>query len=124
MTDSSPETSAEQAVKLPAGFEVLTADEDLAVEVYHALNDVEERLLQALSSPDQTADSSARYLAEAGGKRVRPLLTVLTSMLGEGAGPEVLQAAVVMFATLPIIMVYPFVQKYFVKGAMIGAVKG
>jgi putative aldouronate transport system permease protein len=29
-----------------------------------------------------------------------------------------------MFATLPIIMVYPFVQKYFVKGAMIGAVKG
>ncbi|GGE68825.1 polyprenyl synthetase family protein [Nesterenkonia cremea] len=99
MTDSSPETSAEQAVKLPAGFEVLTADEDLAVEVYHALNDVEERLLQALSSPDQTADSSARYLAEAGGKRVRPLLTVLTSMLGEGAGHEVLQAAVVMEMT-------------------------
>ena len=38
--------------------------------------------------------------------------------------PEVLQAATIMFATLPIIMVYPFVQKYFVKGAMIGAVKG
>lgn len=38
--------------------------------------------------------------------------------------PEVLQAATIMFATLPIMMVYPFVQKYFVKGAMIGAVKG
>ena len=38
--------------------------------------------------------------------------------------PEVLQAATIMFATLPIIMIYPFVQKYFVKGAMIGAVKG
>lgn len=38
--------------------------------------------------------------------------------------PEVLQAATVMFATLPIICVYPFVQKYFVKGVMIGAVKG
>ncbi len=38
--------------------------------------------------------------------------------------PEVLQAATVMFATLPIICIYPFVQKYFVKGAMIGAVKG
>lgn len=38
--------------------------------------------------------------------------------------PEVLQAACVMFASIPIICVYPFVQKYFVKGVMIGAVKG
>ncbi len=38
--------------------------------------------------------------------------------------PEVLQAACIMFATLPIICVYPFLQKYFVKGVMIGAVKG
>ena len=38
--------------------------------------------------------------------------------------PEVLQSAVVMFATLPIMMVDPFVQKYFVQGTMIGAVKG
>lgn len=38
--------------------------------------------------------------------------------------PEVLQAAAVMFATLPIICIYPFLQKYFVKGVMIGAVKG
>lgn len=38
--------------------------------------------------------------------------------------PEVIQAATIMFATLPIICVYPFVQKYFVKGVMIGAIKG
>ena len=38
--------------------------------------------------------------------------------------PEVLQAASVMFVTIPIICVYPFLQKYFVKGVMIGAVKG
>jgi len=38
--------------------------------------------------------------------------------------PEVLQAACIMFATLPIICIYPFLQKYFVKGVMIGAVKG
>jgi len=38
--------------------------------------------------------------------------------------PEVLKAACVVFATLPIICVYPFIQKYFVKGVMIGAVKG
>ena len=38
--------------------------------------------------------------------------------------PEVLQAASIMFVTVPIIIVYPFIQKYFVKGTMIGAVKG
>ncbi len=38
--------------------------------------------------------------------------------------PEVLQSACIMFVTIPIIIIYPFLQKYFVKGAMIGAVKG
>ena len=38
--------------------------------------------------------------------------------------PEVLQAACIMFATIPIICIYPFLQKYFVKGVMVGAVKG
>jgi putative aldouronate transport system permease protein len=38
--------------------------------------------------------------------------------------PDVLKSACVMFATLPIVCVYPFVQKYFVQGIMIGAVKG
>ena len=38
--------------------------------------------------------------------------------------PEVLQAAFIMFVTIPIICIYPFLQKYFVKGTMVGAVKG
>ena len=38
--------------------------------------------------------------------------------------PEVLQAACIMFTTLPIICIYPFLQKYFVKGVMVGAVTG
>lgn len=33
-------------------------------------------------------------------------------------------AATVMVSTVPILVVYPFLQKYFVKGVMIGAVKG
>lgn len=37
--------------------------------------------------------------------------------------PDVLKAACVIFATLPIIIVYPFIQKYFVNGIMLGAVK-
>ncbi len=40
------------------------------------------------------------------------------------SAPEVLQAASIMFVTIPIIIIYPFLQKYFVQGTMIGAVKG
>ncbi len=39
------------------------------------------------------------------------------------SNPEVLKASIVVFATLPIVCVYPFIQKYFVMGTMLGAVK-
>lgn len=71
-------------------------------------------------------------------KALQPLQYLLSNMvlstgtdaisLSESAAvtstPEVLQAATIMFATLPIMLIYPFVQKYFVKGVMVGAVKG
>ncbi|WP_105614096.1 carbohydrate ABC transporter permease [Vallitalea okinawensis] len=38
--------------------------------------------------------------------------------------PEALRMAFLMIITFPIICVYPFLQKYFVKGVMIGSVKG
>ncbi|WP_042201159.1 carbohydrate ABC transporter permease [Paenibacillus camerounensis] len=38
--------------------------------------------------------------------------------------PESLKAATVIFATVPILLVYPWLQKYFVSGVMTGAVKG
>ena len=37
---------------------------------------------------------------------------------------ETIKYATIMVATVPILCVYPFIQKYFVKGIMIGAVKG
>ena len=37
---------------------------------------------------------------------------------------EVLRYAIIVFGSLPVIALYPFVQKHFVKGVMIGAVKG
>lgn len=37
---------------------------------------------------------------------------------------ENLRAATIMVATVPILCVYPFLQKYFVKGVTVGAVKG
>lgn len=35
-----------------------------------------------------------------------------------------LQSTVIMFSIIPMLIVYPFIQKYFVKGVMIGAIKG
>lgn len=36
---------------------------------------------------------------------------------------EALKAAIVMFSTVPILMVYPWLQKYFIHGVTLGAVK-
>ena len=38
--------------------------------------------------------------------------------------PEAVQAASIVTATVPILCVYPFLQKYFVKGVLVGSVKG
>ncbi|MFB8724375.1 carbohydrate ABC transporter permease [Enterococcus casseliflavus] len=40
-----------------------------------------------------------------------------------GVTGKSLSMAIMMVATLPIVMVYPFVQKYFVKGVLIGSLK-
>ena len=37
---------------------------------------------------------------------------------------DVLKYSLIVVATVPILVVYPFVQKYFVKGAMVGSIKG
>ena len=42
----------------------------------------------------------------------------------EAISSETVKAATVMVATVPILVVYPFIQKYFIKGVMIGSVKG
>jgi len=62
---------------------------------------------------------------------LRHLLIVSSGSQGAGAGAgdsaglaENLKFANIIVATVPILLVYPFIQKYFVKGVMIGAVKG
>ncbi|MGL1891274.1 MAG: carbohydrate ABC transporter permease [Spirochaetaceae bacterium] len=42
----------------------------------------------------------------------------------EVVNPETIKAATVIVATTPILLVYPFLQKYFVKGVMVGSLKG
>ena len=56
---------------------------------------------------------------------LRRMLTPNPEMNAETVVPTMtLQMAAVVFSSVPIILVYPFIQKYFTKGIMLGAVKG
>lgn len=46
------------------------------------------------------------------------------STVDQEASGESIKYGVIIVATLPVLLVYPFLQKYFVKGVMVGAVKG
>lgn len=48
----------------------------------------------------------------------------VTMMMENPPPPETIQMAATLVATLPILIVYPFLQKHFAKGVMIGSVKG
>ena len=51
----------------------------------------------------------------------------MTTEVGDSSRASVSESikyAVVIIGTLPILMVYPMIQKHFVKGVMLGAVKG
>jgi putative aldouronate transport system permease protein len=50
-------------------------------------------------------------------------MTTAAAMGDKEAIGESVKYATVMVATLPILFIYPFLQKYFVKGVMIGAIK-
>ncbi|GMK40505.1 sugar ABC transporter permease [Paenibacillus sp. CCS19] len=52
-------------------------------------------------------------------------VSIIASSLGFGSvTAQSLKLATMVITTLPIVFVYPFVQKYFVQGVMIGSVKG
>ncbi|MFI7483658.1 polyprenyl synthetase family protein [Kocuria sp. M1R5S2] len=86
-------------VKLPAGFDLIASDDRLGPVVLQALARIEERLDEAVRSADQLADVTSRHLLQAGGKRVRPLLTVLAGEIGGGVNDAVLEAAAVVELT-------------------------
>jgi heptaprenyl diphosphate synthase len=91
MTRPINEDTATQA--LPMRLFQGAADRRHAKQMQDQLEIVERGLLEHLRFASEVADAPARYLAEAGGKRIRPMLTLLTSELGEGPNELVRQAA-------------------------------
>ena len=49
--------------------------------------------------------------------------TMMRQMRTVNITPDSIKMAITIVATLPILLVYPFLQKYFVKGMVLGAVK-
>ena len=70
-----------------------SADRAMAKAIDAGIERVEVGLVREVSFADSIADASTRYLLEAGGKRVRPMLTLLTAQLGAGITDDVVTAA-------------------------------
>ncbi|MFE6073829.1 carbohydrate ABC transporter permease [Paenibacillus sp. NPDC057886] len=62
-------------------------------------------------------DSTATSMGSAGG-------VVIDSAGSSTAYRELVKYCTIVVSTIPILMVYPFLQKYFVKGVYIGSIKG
>lgn len=71
----------------------------LLKRIEKGLADVEAKLLAATSHSDPIANVTGRHLVDAGGKRVRPTLVLLTAALGDATRQQVLDAAVVVELT-------------------------
>ncbi|GAB3401907.1 polyprenyl synthetase family protein [Schumannella luteola] len=64
-----------------------------ATAIEKGLEQVEQGLAEQFGYSDALADTTSRYLFEAGGKRIRPTLALLTAQLGEGTTDDVLTGA-------------------------------
>lgn len=75
------------------------SDKELLKRLELGLERVEAALMKAVSHTDPIASVTARHLAEAGGKRMRPALVLLTAQLGDDSNPDVIEAALVVELT-------------------------
>lgn len=74
-------------------------DPDLADSVRIGLDHAEEVLRESVSNADSFVTEASRHLVDAGGKRFRPLLTLLAAHFGDPSAAGVVPAAVVIELT-------------------------
>lgn len=71
-----------------------------------------------------------KYILQVRLKNIILSSTALNELMAEGASNQTvlqtqqIRSASLIFSMIPVLVVYPFLQKYFVKGVMIGSVKG
>jgi heptaprenyl diphosphate synthase len=79
----------------PLALGVEFADPVLEESVRTGLEAVEAALRVAVESDDEFVALAARYLVDAGGKRFRPLVSMLAAHFGDASKPEIVPSAVV-----------------------------
>jgi heptaprenyl diphosphate synthase len=79
----------------PAALGVEFADPVLERSVRAGLDAVEASLRAAVDSEDEFVAGAARHLVDAGGKRFRPLVSMLAAHFGDPTRPEIVPSAVV-----------------------------
>jgi heptaprenyl diphosphate synthase len=79
----------------PLALGVEFADPVLEQSVRDGLDAVEAALREAVRSDDEFVALAARYLVDAGGKRFRPLVSMLAAHFGDASRPEIVPSAVV-----------------------------
>ena len=77
----------------------LDGDPELEASVRDVVTRVESILHETVRSADPVLAETARHLADAGGKRFRPLLTALVAQFGDPTAPEVALAGTVVELT-------------------------
>ena len=78
-----------------ASLGIANLDKDLERELIAGLNQVEALLSSHIQGDYPLLIETSRHLVEAGGKRFRPLITLLASHFGKGQSDQVIAAAVV-----------------------------
>ncbi|MEO9140188.1 MAG: polyprenyl synthetase family protein [Jatrophihabitans sp.] len=79
----------------PVALGVVFDDAALERSVRSGLDAIESALRVAVRSDDDFVAAAARHLVDAGGKRFRPMVTVLAAHFGDPGRPEIVPAAVV-----------------------------
>jgi heptaprenyl diphosphate synthase len=92
-------TTADRSRPPTSAAVLASADPSLTASLQRGLAAVETRLRDVVTSGHPMLDQAGRHLVEAGGKRVRPMLTLLASHLGDPETPAVIDAAVVVELT-------------------------
>ena len=77
-----------------------------------------------INNPDLQPIQTFLYRVIASSSQTRSIVGMPAGVMAQAVSSQSVQLATMVVTTFPIICIYPFLQRYFVKGVMIGAIKG